>query len=62
MEPIEDRWLRDPGIGQGRPQTGTSVGECGYFSVGFPYFVEFARDRSSFSLNRFCVRLDARGF
>jgi hypothetical protein len=29
---VKGRWLRDP-IGQDRPQTGTTVGECGYLGV-----------------------------
>jgi hypothetical protein len=33
VKPIENRWLRDPGIGQDRPQTGTTVRECGDLSV-----------------------------
>jgi len=33
VEPIEDRWLGDAGIGRDRPQAGTTVGECGHLGV-----------------------------
>ena len=49
VEPIEDRGLRDPGIGQDRPQTWTAVGECGHLGVvssadGFKVSADQRRD------------------
>jgi hypothetical protein len=49
VEPIEDRGLRDTGIPQDRPQTGTTVGECGQLGVfgsahGFKVSADQRRD------------------
>jgi hypothetical protein len=34
VKPIENRGLCNPDVGQDRPQTGTTVRECGHRSVG----------------------------
>jgi hypothetical protein len=34
MKPVGDRWIRDPGIGQNRSQTGAAVGERGQLRIG----------------------------
>jgi hypothetical protein len=45
-EPIENRWLRHPDIGQDRPQARTTIGKCGHVCVvGLPHGFKLSADQ-----------------